>query len=240
MKNKATIASKPYNRCLSCPHRQQRCDGPRTSAMPLLRWCEFMRDMKEANGLTNQEIADKTGVSIRTIDRLMAMNCENDIMRETARLIEDAIIGSSNQYPCYLAFEEANMPEAQKLSDAMRELERLLTDNQDYRAALENIHASYKAEIDAIRASYQAEIDAVRASYKAEIDTLRADAKKQVDYLTELRIKEGQEAQKKIDNLSEQVAMLQRDKENLWAENNRKSKVVDMFLEKQNVLLEKK
>lgn len=224
MKNKVAIASKPYNRCLSCPHRQVRCDGPRTSAMALQRWCEFMRDMKEANGLTNQEIADKTGVSIRTIDRLMAMNCENDIMRETARLIEDAIIGSSNQYPCYQAFEEENMPEAQKLSDAMRELERLLTDNQDYRVALDNIHASYKAEMDAIRASYQAEIDAVRA-----------DAQKQVDYLTEQRIRDGQEAQKKIDGLSEQVAMLQRDKENLWAENNRKSKMIDKIMENKNV-----
>jgi len=220
MKNKVAIASKPYNRCLSCPHRQERCDGPRTSAMALQRWCEFMRDMKEANGLTNQEIADKTGVSIRTIDRLMAMNCENDIMRETARLIEDAIIGSSNQYPCYLAFEEENMPEAQKLSDAMRELERLLTDNQDYRAALDNIHTSYKAEMDAIRASYRAEIDAVRADWQ-----------KNVDYLKDQLNKQEQEAQKKNDNLNEQIARLQRDNDYLWAENNRKSKVIDSFID---------
>ena len=229
MKNNSAVAAKPYNRCLICPHRQERCDGPRTSAMTLLRWCEFMRDMKNANGLTNQDIADKTGISIRTIDRLMAMNCENDIMRETARLIEDAIIGSSNQYPCYLAFEEENMPEAQKLSDAMRELERLLEDNQEYRVALENIHASYKAEMDAIRATYQ-----------AEIDNNRADAQKQVDYLTEQRTKDKQDAQKKIDYLMEQVTRLQKENDNLWAENNRKSKVVDMFLEKQNVLLTEK
>lgn len=200
MKNNSAVSAKPYNRCLSCPHRQERCDGPRTSAMTLLRWCEFMRDMKNANGLTNQDIADKTGISIRTIDRLMALNCENDIMRETARLIEDAIIGSSNQYPCYLAFQEESMPSESKLNDAMRELERVLADNQDYRAALDNIHTSYKAEMETIRT----------------------------------------EAQKEIDYLKEQIARLQLEKDYLWAENNRKSKVVDMFLEKQNVLLEKK
>ena len=201
MKNKSAVAAKPYNRCLSCPHRQVRCDGPRSSAMKLDRWCEFMRDMKEVNGLTNQEIAEKTGISIRTIDRLMAMNCENDIMRETARLIEDAIIGSSNQYPCYLAFEEnANM------NDAMRELERALADNKDYRAALDKIHESYKAEMDIIRAE---------------------------------SVKERQDAQRKIDYLKEQVSRLQKENDMLWTENNRKSKIIDLAIEKQNILITK-
>ena len=59
MKRTASTTLKPYNKCLSCPHRSTRCDGPRTSAMELRRWCEFMRDMKELNGLTNLEIAEK-------------------------------------------------------------------------------------------------------------------------------------------------------------------------------------
>ena len=201
MKNKTAISEKPYNMCLPCKHRMaKRCDGPRTSAMPLDRWCEFMRDMKEANGLTNAYIAEKSGVSIKTVERLMAQNCEQDIMRETARAIEDAIIGSSNQYPCYLAFEESLPDDSEKLSTAMRELERALSDNMDYRAALDNIHSSYAAEMQKIR----------------------------------------DDAQVKIDFLLDQISRLRNENDNLWAENNRKSKVVDMFLEKQNVLLEKK
>lgn len=200
MKKKTDISSKPYNRCLSCGHRQVRCDGPRTSAMTLERWCEFMRDMKELNGLTNAEVAEKADVSVKTVDRLMAQNCEQDIMRETARRIEDAIIGSSNQYPCYLAFEESVPDTSQKLNEAMLELERAVNDNKDYRTALDNIHSSYKAEMQIIR----------------------------------------DEAQKKIDFLLTQVERLRKDNDNLWAENNRKSKVVDMFLEKQNVLLTEK
>lgn len=185
------VSEKPYNKCLGCQHRKEgRCDGPRTSAMPLLRWCEFMRDLKKANGLTNQEIADRSGVSIKTIERIMAMNDDKDIMRETARLIEDAIIGSSNQYPCYLAFEETVPQDSDKLRDAMLELERVLDDNEDYRKALDGIHDSYKAEMQQIR----------------------------------------DEAQRKIDFLREQLDREQRDNERLWAENIRKSAVIDRFI----------
>ena len=196
MKRKNDFSEKPYNRCLSCPHRKVRCDGPRTSGLELARWCEYMRDMKDVNGLTNAEIAEEAGVSIKTVERIMALNSDQDIYRDTARRIENAIIGSTSTYPCYLAFEEEHRPD-EKMSDAMRELERALADNQDYRAALDNIHASYSAEMETIRA----------------------------------------EAQKKIDFLLEQVARLQTDNDNLWAENNRKAKVVDMFLAKQNFML---
>lgn len=194
MKKKTDFSSKPYNRCLSCPHRKLRCDGPRTSAMDLARWCEFMRDMKEANGLTNAYIAEKSGVSVKTIEKLMAQNSDQDIMRETARRIEDAIIGSSNQYPCILAFEESAPENTQKLNDALRDLERALVDNNDYRTMLDNIHTSYNAEMQIIR----------------------------------------DEAQRKIEFLVNEIEALRKDNANLWAENLRKSKIVDMYFEKQS------
>lgn len=190
MKRKTEFGEKPYNRCLTCHHRTVRCDGPRTSAMNLRRWCEFMRDMKETRGLTNAAIAEKADVSIKTIERLMALNSDQDIMRETARRIEDAIIGSSNQYPCYLAFEAEHPVNDQQLNDAMRDLERALADNEDYREALDNIHNSYKAEMQTIR----------------------------------------DEAQVKISHLLKQIARLEQEVDYLWSENNRKSKVIDMYL----------
>ena len=178
MKVKPDYSSKPYNRCLSCPHRSVRCDGPRTSAMSLQRWCEFMRDMRDINGLTNQYIADTAGVSIKTIERLMAQNVEQDLMRETARRIEDAIIGSSNQYPCIIAFEESMPNEANKLHEALRELEHALAENKDYRAALDNIHTSYKAEMQTIREEAKAKIDYLLGQVdrmRGEIDYLRLE-----------------------------------------------------------------
>lgn len=175
MKTKTDYSSKPYNRCLSCQHRQIRCDGPRTSAMPLPRWCEFMRDMKEVNGLTNAYISEKSGVSIKTVERLMAQNCDQDIMRETARALENTIIGCANQNPCFLAFEETIPQGEQKLNDALRELDRALADNRDYREALDNIHASYHREMQQIREDAQKEIDFLIS----QVNKLRED----MDYL---------------------------------------------------------
>lgn len=192
MKKKTDFADKPYNRCLTCPHRKVRCDGPRTAGLTLDRWCEYMRDMKEANGLTNAYIEEKSGVSIKTIERLMAQNSEQDIMRETARRIENAIIGSTSKYPCYLAFEEENTPDAQRLNDALRELERALDDNKDYRTALDNIHASYNAEMQMIR----------------------------------------DDAQKKIDYLMSEIQRLRADAEHWRFENDRKGKLIDMYMDK--------
>lgn len=211
MKKQTNITEKPYNRCLACAHRsEKRCDGPRTSAMELARWCEFMRDMKEANGLTNVEISKKADVSLKTIERLLALSYDKDILRDTARRIEDAIIGSSNQYPCYLAFEaEHPQEQSEQLNDAMRELERALADNKDYRDVLDNIHASYRAEMQ----------------------TLRNEAQIQVQFVKE-------EAQKKIDYLRNQVDRLQKDNDNLWAENNRKAALVDEFWRKQKIRVE--
>lgn len=171
MKRTTDYANKPYNRCLQCHIRmEKKCDGARTSAMKLDRWCEFMRDMKEINGLTNVEIAEKSGVSLKTIEKLMAQNCTQDIMRETARLIEEAILGSGNQYPCYLAFAETHSAEAAAKNDAS------------------------KTECQAIR----------------------------------------DEAQRKIDYLVQQLDYYRKENEQLWTELNRKSKIIDRFLEREN------
>ena len=194
MKKKTDFSLKLYNRCLSCTHRSIRCDGPRTSAMDLARWCEFMRDMKEANGLTNQYIAEKSGVSIKTIERIMALNADQDIMRETARRIEDAIIGSSNQFPCILAYEETIPQNTKQLDDALRDREQALNEVKEYRAMLENLFTTHNAEVQTIR----------------------------------------EEAKQKIDFLLAEIEQLRKDNNNLWAENIRKSKLVDMFIDVQN------
>ena len=175
MKKQTDIAEKSYNRCLSCPHRTVRCNGPRTSDLPLDRWCEYMRDMKQVNKLTNAYISEKSGVSLKTIERIMALNSEQDIMRDTARRLESVIIGSERAYPCYLAFQEENMPGHQQLNDVRQELEHALVENSGYKTALENIHASYKSELETVRAEAQEKIDYLKdlvAKLRADNDNL--------------------------------------------------------------------
>lgn len=191
MKN--NFAEKPYNRCLSCRYRKVSCDGPRTAGLELMRWKEYMRDMKEVNGVTNVYISEKSGISEKTIERALSMNNTQDIMRETTRLIENAIIGSTSQYPCYLAFEDEHRTDENKL-DAMRELERTLAENRDYKDALDKIHVSYRTELELVRSEAQRKIDFLLE----QIAKLRTDN----DHLWEENIRKSKIVDMYIENKS--------------------------------------
>lgn len=176
--DKGELATKPYNRCLTCHHRGVRCDGPRTSAMSLPRWREFMRDMKDISGISNEYVAEKTELSTKSIERILGPNYEQDIMRETARKIEDAIIGSSNQYPCILAFEEELPDDTPKFKALVQEMEHVLGDNRMYKTTLDNIHASYAAEIQTLRDESKEKTEQLLTQInrlRQEIDYLRLE-----------------------------------------------------------------
>jgi hypothetical protein len=55
--------------------------------------------------LTNSYIATEADVSIKTIDRIMAINCEQDIMRATARRIERVVVGPVGDHVCRLTHD---------------------------------------------------------------------------------------------------------------------------------------
>ena len=203
MKKQIIFTDEPYYACLDCSHRAAgRCNGPRTSSMTLEEWCKFMRATKETNGITNKEIEKRTGISVKTIEKIMAINCDHDIMRDTARIIENAIIGSSTSYPCYLAFEE-NVPEvSQRVSGALADLERSL--GEQHTAALDNLRNSHAAEMLAVKAKHTAKMTALKEEESAKVEYLRL-----------------------------LVERLQREKDNLWAENVRKSRIIDQLVELQ-------
>ena len=70
--------------------------------MDLQEWCEYLHDVKDLARLTNAKIAQEADVSIKTIERIMAINVDQDIRRATARRIELAIIGPVGDHACYL------------------------------------------------------------------------------------------------------------------------------------------
>ena len=100
MKTRQDPSTKPYSRCLSCPRFKKCCGGIPTRGMDLQTWCEYMRDVKELFHLTNATISHEADVSIKTIERIMAINIEQDIMRATARRIELAVIGPVGDSTC--------------------------------------------------------------------------------------------------------------------------------------------
>ena len=102
MKTRHDPSTKPYYRCLSCPQFRKACGGIPTRGMDLQNWCEYMRDVKEAKHLSNADIAKEADVSTKTIERIMAINFEQDILRSTARRIELAVIGPVGKHICDL------------------------------------------------------------------------------------------------------------------------------------------
>ena len=116
MKERHDHSNKPYDRCLSCVRFRATCGGRPTRGMDLQNWCEYMRDVKEHFHLTNAQIAKEADVSIKTIERIMAINCEQDIMRATARRIELVVIGQVGEHTCY-------MDHGDSASERIRQLE---------------------------------------------------------------------------------------------------------------------
>lgn len=190
MKKVLDFADKPYYKCLVCSHFSEKRCGIPLSRLALEDWCICIRVVKEAKHLTNAYVAEKSGVSIKTIEKIVALNCDQDIRRDTARRIEDAVFGEPCDVVCYLEMADSVPEASEKLNTAMIDLERALSDNEDIRKAMDNVQITHAAEMQAIRDDYQ----------------------------------------QKIDYLREQNLRLQRDNDNLWAENRRKSKIMDTLL----------
>ena len=104
MKETHDSSQKPYHRCLSCPRFRKSCGGRPTRDYDLQTWCEYLRDIKEIAHLTNAYIAKEADVSIKTVERIMAINIEQDIMRAIARRIELVVIGPVGDHICYLDY----------------------------------------------------------------------------------------------------------------------------------------
>ena len=121
MKTRQDPSTKPYYRCLSCARFRKSCGGRPTRDMDLQNWCEYMRDVKELARLTNAYIAKEADVSIKTIERIMAINIEQDIMRATARRIELVVIGPGGDHTCYLDYSD---------DTAAERIKRLLAENE--------------------------------------------------------------------------------------------------------------
>lgn len=120
MKPRQDPSTKPYYKCFSCARFRKVCGGIPTRGMDLQNWCEYMRDVKDLARLTNAYIAKEADVSIKTIERIMAINIEQDIMRATARRIEQVVIGAVGDHICYLT---DNSNAAERISQLIAEVE---------------------------------------------------------------------------------------------------------------------
>ena len=127
MKARHDPSAKPYFRCLSCHKFRNICGGIPTRGLDLQEWCEYMRDVKDVAHLTNAYIAKEADVSIKTIERIMAINDEQDIMRATARRIELVVIGAVGKHICELDYDDHAATE--RINKLLAKIEELRDEN---------------------------------------------------------------------------------------------------------------
>lgn len=150
-----TLEEKPYNICISCSRIGQTCDGPNFLSMNVDRWCEWSRLRRDFLGWKNQTIADKSGLSKISIDRIMNGDVK-DLRITTMQAVTKALVnGTWGQSPCVLVTETEK---------------EIYVDNPVIIAQCQNL---------------QNTLDTLSADYKTELATVRAEAQQKIDFLRE-------------------------------------------------------
>lgn len=159
--NGEVVFTNPYDKCLGCALLGNGCDGPNTMSMSLIRWCEWCYDLKMLRGWTNAKVSELSGVSLTTIDRVMAGTVSKDIMRSTCADITRTLIGSWGESPCALATATRS--------------EVVYMDTPETLKAL--------AEKTEALIQLQATIDKMLTAHAEEVRFIREDAQRKVDFL---------------------------------------------------------
>ena len=150
-----TLEEKPYNICISCSRIGQTCDGPNFLAMSVERWCEWCHLRRDFLGWKNQTIADKSGISKISIDRIMAGDVK-DLRISTMQAVSQALVnGTWGQSPCVLVTETEK---------------EIYVDNPAIIAQCQHLQNS---------------LDTLSADYKTELATIREEARQKVEFLRE-------------------------------------------------------
>ena len=130
MKTRQDSTTKPYYRCLSCAKFRKACGGIPTRDLDLQSWCEYMRDVKEVAHLTNAYISKESDVSLKTIERIMALNHDQDIMRAIATKIEQVVIGPVSKHFCDIDYDGSAATD--RINALLVQIEHLRKENARY------------------------------------------------------------------------------------------------------------
>lgn len=150
---------KPYDQCITCQYLGERCDGPNFLAMSTERWCEWCRLRKDYLNLSNADVADRSGVSKVSTDRIMAGSC-GDIRVSTMMQVTKALVnGSWGQHPCAnpepeIVYQD-NPVLVQELSELHDERKRLRDaldrKEQEHAAAMEKMEKYTEKRLDYLK-----------------------------------------------------------------------------------------
>ena len=124
MKTRPDPSTKPYYRCITCARFRKNCGGRPTRDMDLKEWCEYICDVMDIFHLTIAYVAKEAEVSTKTIEKIRAINCEQDMMRGTTRRVEQVVLGPVGNHTCYLDYSD---------DTALERINRLLAEVEYWR-----------------------------------------------------------------------------------------------------------
>lgn len=146
-----TLEEKPYNICISCPRIGQSCDGPNFLAMSVDRWCEWCHLRRDFLNWKNSTIAEKSGVSKISVDRIMAGDVK-DLRITTMQAVTKALVnGVWGQSPCVLVTETEK--------EVYVDNPVIIAQCQHLQNSLDSLSEDYKRELAFVREKAQKKID---------------------------------------------------------------------------------
>ena len=176
--------SGPFDNCLRCEYLGNGCSGPRTTAMNGDRYLIWMLDLRKLRGVSNQTIAESTGLSKATVDDFFAGR-RKDIGRITAGLLENFLIGGHAKWPC-----------AMELSADNKEI--VYQDRPETLDALRSAQEAVQEKAEQIRSGrerHEAEVQ----EYRELVAHMRTQINRKDDYIDRLAKKAGIQPCQKIE-----------------------------------------
>ena len=89
--------------------------------MDLKDWCEYICDVMDACHLSIEYVTQKSEVSKKTMEKIRAINCEQDMMRGTTRRVEQVVLGPVGNHTCYLDYSDDTA--AERINRLLAEVE---------------------------------------------------------------------------------------------------------------------
>ena len=129
MKQLQNLSTKPYYRCLLCHDFRTMCGGMPTRGLDLKEWCELVRDVMDYLGLSCAYVAKEAEVAQRTVERIHAVNIDQDIMRSTCRRIEIVVFGHATRLLCKMDYDTTA---AEKIAELEAKVEELRIEKERY------------------------------------------------------------------------------------------------------------
>lgn len=177
-----------FDRCITCERLGQDC-APNLLSLPWPALLEWWKKRQAHLKWTNQTLSDKSTIPVGTINRIkggeddarystmrciihalmggysVEFPCQKKLDQEFAHFesLEKQCTELASEKEALIskmqAIEEAHQSDAVHLDNALKDLERALANNKEYKAALDNIHTYHKEEMELARADAQKKID---------------------------------------------------------------------------------